>query len=755
LTYPSRDSRTVKSRGATRKMVMRVLLQLLATTTLVTAFVGAPYSCETKELEAQIDALKKSAAEAAEKEAAMKMKLANVKAELAEERSKPLSPSPPPSPSLPECPKPSPFPLEYFPDDSQKLLAREGVIEGVPAQLCTGEGKNVILVIGDGMGWEMIRAGAIAKKVLAELEGMGVDTKAGATGELAATAKAAFAGRTLNDYYTEGKGEGLSFQDLSGYAISTTTVVMVDDGKASMQYASTGSMLAGSISEHDNMMSPPRVDADDKPMQFNPKDFETEGGMMILWNDTMGGKYPWDACYYPQQYECNNPHFDKRFKQRHATDSASTAGSLATGEKAAINMQSVDMYERPVTTLVENALMCGKAAGVMSTVPILHATPGAFVTHSNYRKNGPQMARTFIDTNPTVAIGTCASRYYPKEYIPGMKAGTYGKWTVIEQSEGVSGAESLKPMEELHPDSGDKVLGCYGGDYTSSGNSNLPYRGIDSSYHMGKNRYAVNREVDEDGNVISLESQHSPIPHIHYTPEEEAQIPTPMEIMNQTLNFLGKDKDGFFLMYEQGDIDWAAHEQDLDDMIGTMLDISDTVQVVMDWIANNGGWEKNALYVTADHDHYLSLQPKFPEQLAKVIIEGRSHEIVPNSTISGHVGTALNGHFRNASLEPLPAGVGGKYGDDAYLGLFKLNTWSEEDFNHAGHFWGAFGDGGNAWDSHSMKPVPVSYQGDTDNCIEKLKGKPYKVAGKDVRGSEDKVDQVHIHACMFKALMGY
>ena len=33
----------------------------------------------------------------------------------------------------------------------------------------------MILVVGDGMGWEMIRAGAITKRVISELESLGVD----------------------------------------------------------------------------------------------------------------------------------------------------------------------------------------------------------------------------------------------------------------------------------------------------------------------------------------------------------------------------------------------------------------------------------------------------------------------------------------------------------------------------------------------------------------------------------------------------
>ena len=40
-----------------------------------------------------------------------------------------------------------------------------------------------------------------------------------------------------------------------------------------------------------------------------------------------------------------------------------------------------------------------------------------------------------------------------------------------------------------------------------------------------------------------------------------------------------------------------------DDMLGTMLDIHDSTKEIMDWIAENGGWEKNAMYVTAGTYH--------------------------------------------------------------------------------------------------------------------------------------------------------
>ena len=85
-----------------------------------------------------------------------------------------------------------------------------------------------------------------------------------------------------------------------------------------------------------------------------------------------------------------------------------------------------------------------------------------------------------------------------------------------------------------------------------------------------------------------------------------------------------------------------------DNMLGTMLDISDGVEEILDWIKKNGGWERNALYVTADHDHYLTLKDHFPETLANLIIAGRSHDITPNMTLA-------SGWRQSACCSALPA----------------------------------------------------------------------------------------------------
>lgn len=657
--------------------------------------------------------------------------------------------------------------MPSLPQNSEQLLMEEGVISEIPATKC-GAGKNVILVMGDGMGWEMIRAGAIAKKILTELQGMGIDTKVGAKGTAkAAEAKAAFKGRALKDYYTEGAGSGLSFQALKDYAIVTTSsMILQDKPSEGGYYAPTGqSMLKGvtgtpSFSEpgkikpgsgHDNGMSTLALKADGTPFQFDPRDYETEGGSMILWNDTMGGKWPWDENYYKPLGE-RDPNFDIRFTVRHSTDSASTAGSLSTGVKTFTGAFGVDIYERPVRTIVEDARHCGKAAGTVTSVPMLHATPAAFLTHSNHRKNGPQMQRTMMDTvNPTLAIGGCASRYWPGgklgsehniDYQAKIKAGYYGKWTVLGNKDGQTAEEALAPMANLDPDNGDKVMGCFP---DGSVTDNMPYRGVDSTF---SHTVLLDQESikDKDGQTIKIQQKNT-MGH-KYTAEQLATIPKMSDIVKNSIEFLGKSDTGFFMLFEQGDIDWAAHYNHMDDMLGAMLDIDDSVAEIIKWIENNGGYEKNALYVTADHDLYLTLKPNFPEVLANFIIDGESHLITPNTTIKKNVQkeAKLPDVFKAGQILVDPNGV---------KTIAELQGWSPGTIDEVGHFWGVEEDGGNAWGGHGSKPVPMSYQGDTDDCIKKLMGKGYKVHGKKVRGSPDKIDQVHVHACMYKALMGF
>ncbi len=68
------------------------------------------------------------------------------------------------------------------------------------------------------------------------------------------------------------------------------------------------------------------------------------------------------------------------------------------------------------------------------------------------------------------------------------------------------------------------------------------------------------------------------------------------------LNVLDNDPDGFFLMVEGGAVDWANHANQLGRLIEEQNDFNNAVDEAIVWIKANGGFEKNLLIVTGDHE---------------------------------------------------------------------------------------------------------------------------------------------------------
>ena len=77
------------------------------------------------------------------------------------------------------------------------------------------------------------------------------------------------------------------------------------------------------------------------------------------------------------------------------------------------------------------------------------------------------------------------------------------------------------------------------------------------------------------------------------------------------LKVLGQDPDGFFIMIEQGDIDWANHANDFQRMVGTVWDLHTAVQTAIDFInqPDDGiDWFNTLAIVTSDHSNsYMRL----------------------------------------------------------------------------------------------------------------------------------------------------
>ena len=78
------------------------------------------------------------------------------------------------------------------------------------------------------------------------------------------------------------------------------------------------------------------------------------------------------------------------------------------------------------------------------------------------------------------------------------------------------------------------------------------------------------------------------------------------------LRVLSQDPDGFIVLVEQGDIDWANHANDYRRMIGTTWSLNEAVKTAIEFVNEPGdevGWNNTLLLVTADHGNsYMRLR---------------------------------------------------------------------------------------------------------------------------------------------------
>jgi alkaline phosphatase len=242
----------------------------------------------------------------------------------------------------------------------------------------------------------------------------------------------------------------------------------------------------------------------------------------------------------------------------------------------------------------------------VTSVYISHATPGAWLAHNDSRSNGFAIADESLwgDPNTTgtpavhtsyqgghgnsepgaeVVIGSGHPNWRGDLYV---NSAMRGKLTA---ENGLSGAFSFVERIAGSPDGGARLLakanqpevlrlaGLFG-----STEGNLEYRLADGSGHNSEN-------------------------------------PTLAEMTEAALEVLGRDEDGFVLLVEGGAIDWAAHANNMNKLLGEVTGFNQSVQSVIDWVENPGNdstWDNTLVIVTADHETgYLAARPGvFPDQ---------------------------------------------------------------------------------------------------------------------------------------------
>ena len=273
------------------------------------------------------------------------------------------------------------------------------------------------------------------------------------------------------------------------------------------------------------------------------------------------------------------------------TDSAAGATAFSTGYKSYNAAIGVDKDTIARETILEWAAKNSKLTGVIATSSITHATPASFFAHVANRNSHEEIAQDFAD--------------HPMDFTAGGGLTFFEKrkdgQNLVEvlQSKGVV-VETDKLKEE----------------------------------HFPNNKYTY---------LLGADSLHSKVGG------RDDFLPKSTEL---AIDFLSKDKEGFFLMVEGSQIDWGGHANKGKFLIEEVLDFDLAIGKALDFAKKDGN---TLVIVTADHE-----TGGFALSATEVFGQRNYGQIKPTFSTGGHT----------ASLIPVFA-----YGPGAerFMGVYQNN----------------------------------------------------------------------------------
>ena len=377
--------------------------------------------------------------------------------------------------------------------------------------------------------------------------------------------------------YTSGRGQGLSF---------------LDDTRVKTDYALVcTSPRFGKTS----------VDVNAQTVTIG-SDLSTGG-----FDPVRGGHAPWaePMTSYLIGRDREQPHV--------FTDSASSAPSLTVGIKTYNGSINYGVDGEQVTPIARQLETMGFKTGIVSSVPISHATPAAAyannVTRSDYQdisrdllglrsishKNKPLRGLDVVigggwspDKDADKAQGANflpGNRYLHQTDLEAANTENQGRYVVATRTSNANGATILEEATNRAIQEQKRLLGFFGTKY----DGHLPFQTADGNFNP-----TIDGKVTEE-----------------YTKEDILENPTLAEMTEAALKHLSANNHKFWLMIEAGDVDWANHANNIDNSIGAVFSGEAAFDRVMNWVDDNEAWDHTAVIVTADHGHlFINREPE-------------------------------------------------------------------------------------------------------------------------------------------------
>ncbi|WP_442484293.1 alkaline phosphatase [Aeoliella sp. SH292] len=389
--------------------------------------------------------------------------------------------------------------------------------------------------------------------------------------------------------YTEGRGEGFHFQEYEA------------DGTSQYGY---------------HVPSPQRSKAQ---VDVDKQKVQPSGGLPGGYCPLIAGEFPW-SCATDAGYLIAD---SGEGLVRHAyPDSASTATSMMCGVKtynAAIGVGPLGEL-RPSIALRAQAE--GYKVGVVTSVPICHATPGSAYAANVHRDDYQDISRDLLGlpsvSHPDtplpgldVVIGSGhgvekdkddaqgknfkpGNKYLADQDLEKVSIDRGGKYLTSVRTPGVNGAKALAAAAERAAKENHRLLGYYGiGGDDSHAAGHLPFASADGDFKPAPG---------VDGKEFN------------YTEADLNENPTLEDMTKAALTVLSAGDKPFWMLLEAGDVDWANHNNNLDASAGAVISGDAAFKAVTDWVEEHSNWDETVVIVTADHGHYLVIDD--PELLA-------------------------------------------------------------------------------------------------------------------------------------------
>ncbi len=236
------------------------------------------------------------------------------------------------------------------------------------------------------------------------------------------------------------------------------------------------------------------------------------------------------------------------------TDSGAAGTAISCGVKTFNSAIGVTSDSTPVNTILELARGRGMKTGFVVTSSVVHATPAAFYAHVNSRGSYEEIAKQLVYAEVDVFVGGGEKYFYERH------------------SDRINLIQSLK---------------------------NQSYEVIRSLDPPGKFKF---EKIEKEKKIACFTAIEDPLR------ASAGRTYLPNMVLN-VMDALEKRSDqGYFLMVEASQIDWALHANDQNWLALEMQDAYDMMENLLERVKKD---ENTLLIITADHEcSYMSLKGK-------------------------------------------------------------------------------------------------------------------------------------------------